>query len=36
CVCVFVCAGLAELRAKFEEDKQRIRKLKDTRKFRPY
>jgi ribosomal RNA-processing protein 7 len=27
---------LEELRARFQEDKERIRKLKDTRKFRPY
>jgi hypothetical protein len=29
-------AGLAELRQKFEEDKQRILKMKQNRKFKPY
>jgi len=29
-------AELAELRARFEEDRQRILKLKETRAFRPY
>lgn len=31
-----VAAGLAELRAKFEEDKARVAKLKTTHAFKPY
>lgn len=34
-VAIAVRADLAELRKKFEEDKQRIQRLKNARKFKP-
>jgi len=33
---LILSAGLVQLRKKFEEDKQRIAKMKEGRKFRPY
>lgn len=36
CLCVVGLAGLAELRQKFEEDKAKVAKMKQNRKFKPF